>query len=158
MKRVLFLASVFAVLSVATLIAASCGGDDDDMNGMAGMSDGAAPAGSIEVKLSNWAVEPAQSSVRAGSVTFWAVHEMDHMDNAPDGGATHDLQVMKKKSDGSWELMGQVQSLKMGEAKALKLNLTAGDYQLSCNVVEQINGQTIAHYAKGMFTSFKVTG
>lgn len=159
MKRLLILVSLSMLLSITTLVAAACGGGDEDtgMDGMGGMAPGEAPAGSIQVKLSNWAVEPAQSTTRAGSVTFWAVHEMDHMENASEGGASHDLQVMKKKSDGSFELMGQVQGLKMGEAKALKVNLSAGDYELSCNVVEMINGQAIAHYPKGMVTQFKVT-
>lgn len=86
-----------------------------------------------------------------------AVHDMGHSHGSSEGGVTHDLQVMRKNADGSMEMAGQVQGLKMGEAKALTLNLPAGEYELSCNVVEQIDGKMIPHYVKGMVTPFKVT-
>lgn len=126
-----------------------------NMGNMSGMS--SPPEGSIRVDLVNWAVQPAQASTQAGRVTFWAVHDMSHTHDNDEGGVTHDLQVMKKSADGSYDLVGQVQGLKMGEAKALTLNLQPGDYELSCNVVEVINGQTLAHYPKGMHTAFTVT-
>jgi len=154
----------FAALGLALLtFAASCGDSpgSHDMSGMGhspgGMTNTAAPAGSIRVDLLNWSVVPAQVSTKAGTVTFFAVHDMGHMHSASEGGVTHDLQVMRKGSDGSFELVGQVQGLTMGEAKALTLDLTAGNYELSCNVVEQVNGKTISHYANGMHTPFTVT-
>jgi hypothetical protein len=159
LNRKLLLLSLAAIVAVAFALAAvGCGGDDDsngsmgDMGNMGAMS--GAPEGSIRVDLVNWAVEPAQASTKAGKVTFWAVHDMGHMH----GGVTHDLQVMKKLPDGTYDMVGQVQGLKMGEAKALSLNLGPGDYELSCNVVETINGAMIPHYAKGMHTAFTVTG
>ncbi len=100
---------------------------------------------------------PAQSEAKAGRVTFWAVHDMDHAHGGNEGGATHDLQVMRKGTGGNLELVGQVQGLTMGQAKALTLNLTPGDYELSCNVVEQIAGKMVSHYQQGMVTAFKVT-
>jgi len=165
MKR-LALSFITVVSLLATVaLASACGGDDDShgMGGMhgnnssGGMTNTNAPAGSIKVDLLNWAVEPAQAQAKAGSVTFWAVHSMDHQHSNSEGGVTHDLQVMKKNADGSFEMVGQVQGLKMGEAKALTLTLTPGDYELSCNVVEEIGGKAIAHYQKGMHTPFKVT-
>ena len=173
MKRVLLLAAGVAALSIALAGAAACGGDSDTHsnagmmgstaqattgNTMGGMMSGAQPAGSIRVDLVNWAVEPAQASATAGSVTFWAVHDMAHQHTSDEGGATHDLQVMKKQADGTLALVGQVQGLAMGQAKGLTLDLTAGDYELSCNAVEQINGKAIPHYARGMHTAFKVVG
>ncbi|MBA4181747.1 MAG: hypothetical protein C0506_14250 [Anaerolinea sp.] len=121
------------------------------------MMGGDQPAGSIRVGLVNWAVEPAETSAKAGEVTFYAVHEMGHGHMADEGGVTHDLQVMRKTADGSFEMAGQVTGLKMGEAKALTLTMAAGDYELSCNVVEELKGKVIPHYAKGMRTPFKVT-
>ena len=103
MKRTFFAVGLTTLLLVATLAAAACGGDDDaDGQDMGGMADGSAPAGSIEVKLINWAVEPAKTSAPAGKVTFWAVHDEAHGHDAAEGGVTHDLQVMKKKADGSF--------------------------------------------------------
>lgn len=73
-----------------------------------------------------------------------------------EGGRTHDLQVMKRKADGGLELVGQVQGLAMGQSKDLTLDLQAGDYELLCNLVEEVNGKAIAHYVKGMHVPFKV--
>lgn len=172
MKRIVLSLTAVAVLALSLVFVAACGGDDNTggmggmigssttpggmMGGSGGMMTGAQPAGSIKVDLVNWAVEPAQSEAKAGSVTFWAVHDMGHQHMSDEGGITHDLQVMKKNADGSFQLVGQVQGLTMGQAKALTLDLTPGDYELSCNVVEQINGKTISHYQKGMHTPFKV--
>jgi len=153
----------FPVVVLAILVTAVACGHDSGMGGMMGnggmgrMMSGNQPAGSIRVDLANWRVEPAQSSARAGSVTFWAIHDMGYQHMSGGGGATHDLQVMKKNSDGSFEMAGQVQGLTMGEAKELTLDLTPGDYELSCNVVEQVNGKMISHYKQGMHTTFKVT-
>ena len=167
MKRNFAAIIALPLIVAAVLATASACGDDDNGHGSdgmpgsnnTGMMGGGAPAGSIRVDLRNWAIEPAATSARAGEVTFYAVHDMGHRgDTKDEGGVTHDLQVMRKKADGSLEMAGQVQGLKMGQAKALTLNLAAGDYELSCNVVEQIGGKNIPHYAKGMRTEFKVTG
>lgn len=140
------------LLALSTAVLAACGGDD----GSAGKDGRTAPAGSIQVNLVNWAVNPSESSAKAGKVTFWAVHEEAHAHDSGDGGLTHDLQVMKKQANGSFETVGQVQGLKIGEAKALTLTLSPGDYELACTVVETVNGKAIAHYAKGMHTAFTV--
>lgn len=163
MKRIPLRALV--VLPAAGLVllaAAACGGGGDDghadeamhMDGM--MQD--QPAGSIRVDLVNWAVNPAQASAKAGEITFWAVHDAGHSHGANEGGQLHDLQVMRKTADGGLELVGQVQGLKMGEAKALTLTLPAGDYVLACNYVEDVGGTVIGHYPKGMHAPFTVTG
>ena len=166
MKRLVLSFATVVALFATVALASACGGDDAS-HGMGGMngnnsSDGMmntnAPDGSIKVNLLNWAVEPAQAQAKAGKVTFWAVHAMGQQHMNADGGVTHDLQVMKKNADGSFEMAGQVQGLRMGEAKALTLTLTPGDYELSCNVVEEIGGKAIGHYQKGMRTAFTVTG
>lgn len=127
------------------------------MGNMGGMMGGGGPPGSITVRLQNWSVTPSQPSARAGSITFHAVHSMmDMMRRSTEGGATHDLQVMQKNADGSFELVGQVQGLRPGEAKDLTLDLAPGDYELSCNVTEELKGKVVAHYVKGMHIPFKV--
>ena len=80
------------------------------------------------------------------------------LDGHDEGGEIHDLQVMRKPPSGDMELIGQVQGLRMGEAKALTLELQPGEYELSCNVVEEVGGRTISHYKEGMVASFTVTG
>lgn len=161
-KSLMSIATV-GILAGVLAITAACGGDDDDdghgMGGaMSDMMSGQAPEGAIRVGLVNWAVEPAQTSAKAGEVTFWAVHDMAHMHDGDAGGDIHDLQVMRKTADGSFELVGEVKDLKMGDAKALTLDLTPGEYELACTVVEVVGDQAIGHYAKGMRTPFTVTG
>ena len=158
MKAFLRPLSVLAVLLVAVMLASACGGDDNSHGmGSRDMMNSSAPAGSIRVDLTNWAGGPAQSEAKAGSVTFWAVHDMGHAHGGNEGGATHDLQVMRKGTGGNLELVGQVQGLTMGQAKVLTLNLSPGDYELSCNVVEQVAGKMVSHYQQGMVSTFKVT-
>jgi hypothetical protein len=53
--------------------------------------------------------------------------------------------------------MGSVKDIGMGESKSLYLTLEPGEYELQCNVVEQVDGNTVSHYAKGMHETFTVT-
>ena len=159
-RRTVSLAA-FGLLTVflGSLLAACGGGDNVPTSATTGMPHGAtnaAPDGSITVQLTNWAVSPATASVAAGKVTFWAVHDMSHAHGIAEGGATHDLQVFRKLAGGGMELVGQVNGLKIGQAKALTLDLAAGEYELACNVVEEISGKQISHYAQGMHTPFTV--
>ncbi len=160
--RKLALAGVVVVLGAA---AAACGGSstpaatgghapgDGHMGAMA-----APPEGAIRVGLRNWSVVPAVTSARAGRVAFWAVHEMEHAHGHEEGGLVHDLQVLRKAGDGSWELVGEVRNLAMGEAALLELNLEPGEYELACTVVEETRGGVVSHYERGMRTRFTVTG
>lgn len=160
MKRFLVLALALGALATVASVGAACGDSNSSHDGMmepGNMMSQAAPAGSIEVKLLNWAVQPAQTSTKAGRVTFHVVHDMAHMHGGNEGGATHDLQVMKRKADGGLDLVGQVQGLAMGQSRDLTLDLAAGDYELSCNVVEEVDGKPVPHYARGMHVAFKVT-
>ncbi len=159
-----------ATVVLAAWVVGACGGDDSSTMGHGAMGsathmagDGhmsamdTPPEGAIRVGLRNWAVEPAVSSVKAGKVTFWAVHEMEHAHGMGEGGNVHDLQVLRKAPDGTWDLVGQVRNLAMGEAAALEVELVPGEYELACTVVEEVGKQVISHYEKGMRTSFTVT-
>ena len=155
----------FCLVGIAALAAiafAACG-DDDTSHGTnmggdgmdSGMMDGA-PNGAILVRLSNWAIDSAASSAKAGDVTFRAVHDMHDMHNG-DEGKTHELVVARKNTDGTFDVIGEAESIGVGEHKDLTLKLEKGDYELQCNVVEQVNGKTVSHYTNGMHTKFKVT-
>lgn len=163
MRRTISGALIAFGLTATVLASASCGGEDGGedhgagAHDSAGMNGSAPPEGAIRVSLLNWAVEPEQTSARAGEVTFWAVHDMQHSHGANEGGDVHDLQVLKKTAAGGTELVGQVQGLRMGEAKALTLTLEPGEYELACTVVEVVNDEAVGHYSKGMRTAFTVT-
>lgn len=159
--RSLFLASAAALAAGLLVLAAACGDDHGSTeSGMDhGMMSTVPPAeGVIDVHLSNWAVEPAIASVRAGAVTFRAIHDMGHM-HGGEGGEIHDLAVAMKQPDGSFKVLGQVKDLRMGDTKELTLELAPGEYELQCNAVEDLGGgNVVSHYLKGMRTKFTVTG
>lgn len=159
-----------ATVVLAAWVVGACGGDDSSTMGPGAMGgathmagDGhlsamdTPPEGAIRVGLRNWEVVPAVSSVKAGKVTFWAVHEMEHAHGMGEGGDMHDLQVLRKAPDGTWDLVGQVRILAMGEAAALEVELGPGEYELACTVVEGVGKQVISHYEMRMRTSFTVT-
>lgn len=162
LRKLIVGVAIAGVLAAVLAISAACGGDNDSGMGMGGemtgMMSGRPPEGAIRVSLVNWAVEPAQTTAEAGEITFWAVHDMQHAHGGDAGGNIHDLQVMRKTADGSFKLVGEVKGLRMGDAKALTLDLTPGEYELACTVVEVVGDQAVSHYTKGMRTPFRVTG
>ncbi|MEO8541227.1 MAG: hypothetical protein ABI577_15915, partial [bacterium] len=123
-------------------------------------SEASAPAGSIRVELSNWKVAPAESQLAAGEVTFYAVHQEEghmsgHGSNEP--GQTHDLIVSRKLADGSYEMIGRTAPIAPGKARSLTVDLEPGEYQLSCDVVEMIDGKAVSHTVQGMVTDISVS-
>ncbi len=115
--------------------------------------------------LQEWAVLPAQSAVRAGSVTF-------NLKNAgPDD--PHELVVIKTDlapdklptdADGKVdeegagiEFIGEIEEFDPNKSETATFDLKAGKYVLICNIVEEeADGDKEAHYKMGMFTSFTV--
>jgi uncharacterized cupredoxin-like copper-binding protein len=146
-----------ALAGVTILVATACSGPGNMMNGGGGMMGGGGPAGSITVQLRDWSVSPSQSSTRAGTVTFHAVHAMMEMMSASQGGKTHALTVARKNDDGTYEVLGSVWDIGVGQSKDLTLDLSPGNYELQCNVVEEIGSKTVSHYKQGMHTPFTVT-
>ena len=153
------------LVPVAAVALAGCGDDDSGHSrGGGNMSSGGmdssmmdgAPNGAILVRLSNWTVDTAKSSAKAGEVTFRAVHDMGGMHNDGEG-KTHELVVARKNADGTFEVVGEAEDIGVGERKDLTLQLAKGDYELQCNIVEEVKGKTVAHYKNGMHTKFTVT-
>jgi uncharacterized cupredoxin-like copper-binding protein len=151
-----------ALLSAALL--AGCGGDDAEnaaQDAAATVEAEAteavesqseqAPAGAVDVALSEWKVEPAEATAAAGKVVFNA-------DNT--GDAPHELEVIQTdtqagdfpveaavaKVDG--EQVGEVTGIAPGANKTLEVELEAGHYALICNLP--------GHYEPGMHADFTV--
>ncbi|MCL4241700.1 MAG: heavy metal translocating P-type ATPase [Dehalococcoidia bacterium] len=113
----------------------------------------------IRVELTNWSVDASRSEISTGRVTFVAVHPADdqaHGDGHDEPGQVHDLAVLKKLADGSYELVGKTPEIQVGGSYRLELDLEPGDYQLVCDVVEDIDGTIYAHRPQGMATDFRV--
>lgn len=158
-------ATVAAVGALVLLFASACGAvasavgnvRPGGMMGGGGMT-GSGPAGSITVRLMDWSVVPSQSSIQAGKVTFHATHPMMDMMSGSQGGRTHALTVARKNDDGTYDVLGSVWDIGLGQSKDLTLDLAPGNYELQCNVVEELGTKTVSHYKQGMHTPFTVTG
>ncbi len=152
---------ILMALSLFGLVAAACGGGDDEASGPA---DGGAPASVVMVNLKNWAVEPSSSTLAAGTVSFTAIHEEEHgsMDMATQEGAVHQLLVapLSAGARAGQSKFGtpvlNLTGLKPGETKTADAQLAPGIYELACLTVEEVNGKTVNHYEKGMFTEVTV--
>jgi uncharacterized cupredoxin-like copper-binding protein len=149
----MFVAVVFGALAVA------CGGNGEEAppagEGTA-VPEAATPSGAattVQVSLTEWAVEPDVASVAAGEVTF-VVHN--------DGTVHHELAIIKSDLDpaglpvagakvdegAAGELIGRTETLSPGKTKTVTFDLVPGNYVLLCNL--------LGHYDAGMFTGFTV--
>ena len=113
----------------------------------------------VVVELSNWNVETEVSEVAAGVVTFLAVHlEEGHAHGGHDEpGTIHDLAILKRLEDGSWEMVARTPEIATGESYALTVDLEPGQYQLACDIVEEFDGEVISHTVMGMVAEFRVS-
>lgn len=98
-----------------------------------------------------------ETSAPAGAITFRAMHDMMHSHGTGEGGNIHELAVARQRPDGQMDILGRVTDIKMGDYKDLTLTLEPGEYELQCNIVEEVGGKAIGHYVKGMHTTFRVT-
>lgn len=148
----------YAGMATLALAAAACGD-----GGGGGTKTNAPSQSEIEVRLTEYSVTPVVSSVPAGQVTF---------DARNIGGSTHELVVFKTDlepdalptaADGSVDetgagitLVGEAEDIASQTQRSFELELGAGSYVLLCNVVEEVNGQTVSHYQKAMHAAFTV--
>jgi hypothetical protein len=116
------------------------------------------------VTLQEFSVIPAPKSAPAGQVTFDAKntgpkdpHELVVIktDLAPDALPTTSEGKVDENGAGI-EVIGEIEEFKVGETQSKAFDLTAGSYVLICNVVEEEEGKTEAHYKLGMRTDFTV--
>jgi uncharacterized cupredoxin-like copper-binding protein len=148
--------ALIGALAGAALLFSACAAAGGD--GMAGMDmGGGLTSSTVNVSLDNWTVKASKTSAKAGLVTFHVMYDMANMGSMADGGNVHDMQVARKNPDGTFEVVGEVKGLGMGASKTVTLNLAAGDYELQCNHTEQVRGQLVSHYQKGMHTPFTVS-
>lgn len=175
-KRIRFgtAGALLAMLSLLLLVAA-CGGDDngDDADPTAteaaaedpaatepvdepdpAATEPAAAESSVDVSLSEFAVEPSAASVPAGAVTF---------NVTSDGAIPHNLRVVSTDlapdelplddagaavDEDQVTVVGSIADLNAGDSEELTEDLAAGNYVLICNVP--------GHYASGMTVAFTV--
>ncbi|MFA5883145.1 MAG: cupredoxin domain-containing protein [Acidimicrobiia bacterium] len=130
----------------------------------AGALEPAAKSGAtVKVKLFEFQVKPKPKFATAGTVRFKVKNI---------GTEKHEFVVVKSDGtelpllpDGSVDeeaipeadKFGEVEDLKPKKSGSLTVkSLPAGDYVLFCNIVEDMSGTTMVHYAEGMHTDFTV--
>ncbi len=147
------------VLGVALVVAAACGDDDDgDEAPAAGetpinaVGETPAAATTVDVELIEFAVNPAQDTVDAGTLTFSVSNDgtEDHSfrviepDLAPDALPT----AASRVDEAQVIIVANIQQFAAGETQEVSVDLAAGSYVLICNVP--------GHYDLGMRVAFTV--
>lgn len=146
-------------LLLATAFVLGCGDDGDEDT----PSPAPAADADVTVNLTNWAIEPSLDELAAGDITFAAVHAEDHGGHGTsEGGATHQL-LVAPLAEGQEAGKGQFGSpvlnlpdIEIGETAVGQATLDPGTYELACLVVEEVDGETVNHYEKGMYTTITV--
>jgi uncharacterized cupredoxin-like copper-binding protein len=117
---------------------------------------GCGGGGGIGVTLSDYKIEPAETSASAGDVTFDVTNEAEQ---------THEFVVIKtdlpedqlptdEKGDVSetgegMEIVDEIEDVEAGSTQSLTVNMAAGSYVFICNLP--------GHYRQGMHASFTVS-
>jgi hypothetical protein len=148
---------------VAGLALVACG-DEEPAGAPATQAPTTAARTTVAVTLQEFSVVPAQPSAPAGQVTFEAkntgpkdAHELVVIKTDLDPGELPTTPEGKVDEEGTGvEVIGEIEEFKVGETRSSAFDLTAGRYVLICNVVEEEEGKTEAHYQQGMRTAFTV--
>ena len=149
-------AALLILLVIARGVLIACGGDDDDEadmdeDHMAGghmaepgvVSPKPADATQVAVTLREWAIAPAQPSVKAGKVYF-LVENM-----GPEH--PHELVIVRTNVGP----LDEIEEFAPHSSASLTVDLTPGKYLLICNITEE-DAAIGNHYKKGMVAAFTV--
>lgn len=139
-------------LSMLMTLIVGCGGGGASLAPAATEAAHTAGGGTVEVELTEWAIETDVAQVAVGEVTFRVSN---------DGAAPHELAVVRADlaadalptaggavDENEVTVVGRVADLGPGETRDGTFTLEAGSYALICNIP--------AHYELGMRLTFRV--
>ena len=119
-----------------------------------GDTEGEPSAGGVPVTLTDFTIEPAETSAPAGSVSFAitndgpSVHEFEVLrTDTPADALPVDSGVVQTTSAGI-EIVDEVEEITPSTQAELSVDLEPATYALICNIP--------GHYQSGMFASFTV--
>jgi uncharacterized cupredoxin-like copper-binding protein len=130
-NRTYTLVAAIAAAALSVFALAACGGDEDEetiaaptttTEGTTAATGAAGKAQTVDVSETEFAIDPANPKVKAGTVTF---------DVTNDGQVTHNLEV---EGDGIEEELEQ--DLQPGDSGELTVDLQPGTYEWYCPVDE----------------------
>jgi uncharacterized cupredoxin-like copper-binding protein len=156
--------AVAVALSTLALAAVACTSGSSSSASASASAGGGDTATTVNITVKEFEVAPEVATAPAGAVTFHVtnegpddVHEfvVIKTDLAPDALPTADDGSVDEEGDGI-EVIGEIEDIPVGESQDVDLTLDAGAYALICNIVEDEDGETEAHYAMGMRTAFTV--
>ncbi|MFQ5779465.1 MAG: cupredoxin domain-containing protein [Nitrospiria bacterium] len=105
-----------------------------------------AEAAEVAVQLKEFRVEAVPQTIKTGKIRFVAVNQ---------GSEEHEL-VVRKKENGGFKELGEIEPFPPGTTKEMTLTLSPGIYELSCQIVEKEEGETVDHYKRGMRVGIEV--
>ena len=148
---------------VAGLALVGCGGDEPTQ-APATQTPTTTARTTVGVTLREFGVIPAAASAPVGQVTFQAKnigpkdpHELVVIKTDLDSGALPTKPEGSVDEEGAGiEVLGEIEEFKVGQTQTKTLDLQPGRYVLICNVVEEEEGKTEAHYKLGMRAPFTV--
>ncbi len=116
----------------------------------------------VDVAMSEWAIVPRQTSVKAGRVYFLVEntgpddpHEfvIVRTDLAPNRLPVKDGKVREDQV----KIVDEIRPYLPKSTASITLKLQPGKYALICNIAEVENGELESHYELGMWAAFTVT-
>ena len=142
---------------------AGCSDDDDDEFDDVDPTPTVPGATTVDVRLGEFFVDPNPTSVDEGLVAFQATnvgtetHEFHviRTDLAPDQLPTNPDGTLNMEAGGMEEI-SELEEIEPGTTRELQVTLNDGRYVLFCNVIEDTDGMTEAHFSEGMRAAFTV--
>jgi hypothetical protein len=155
--------TVLLMVLVAGLALVACG-DEEPTQAPTTTAPPTTARTTVGVTLQEFSVLPAPASAPAGQVTFEAKntgpkdpHELVVIKTDLEPGALPTTPKGGVDEEGAGiEALGEIEEFKVGQTQSKAFDLKAGSYVLICNVVEEEEGKTEAHYQLGMRTAFTV--
>lgn len=111
-------------------------------------SSGASSDASVTVTLAEYSVTADKPTVKSGKIRFTATNTSATQ--------VHELAVLRTKSDGAFDNMGEIEDIDPQQDGSIVLDLAPGTYQLACLITIGQADSTVDHYKQGMHTPFAV--
>lgn len=102
----------------------------------------------VAVSLVEYEILPDVETIEAGTVLFEATNDSETL--------VHELAILRVESDGSLEVLAEIEDIDPGADGVTTVDLPAGRYQLACLLVPGEAGSTKDHYKEGMWTELTV--